>query len=143
MFPDDVETAEDAVTGPDESSDEIVAGPTKAELYEEAQELDIEGRSSMDKDELAEAVEREREGVELSAQPDADVTLPDPKAAARAEAELAQTRARPEGEPDADAPEGLECAAHGGVLAVQAGKFRWRCDRAVVDGECVPEPVDA
>jgi len=30
--------------------------PTKAELVEQARDLDIEGRSSMDKDELAEAV---------------------------------------------------------------------------------------
>lgn len=41
--------------------------PTKDDLMEEAQELDIEGRSSMDKDELAKAVEdaraeKEKEG---------------------------------------------------------------------------------
>lgn len=30
--------------------------PTKDELYEQAQELDVEGRSDMNKDELAEAV---------------------------------------------------------------------------------------
>lgn len=30
--------------------------PTKAELYEKAQALDIDGRSSMDKDELAAAI---------------------------------------------------------------------------------------
>lgn len=32
-------------------------GPTREELYERAQELDIEGRSDMNKDELAQAVE--------------------------------------------------------------------------------------
>lgn len=34
---------------------------TKINLMEEAQELDVEGRSTMDKDELAEAVEEARE----------------------------------------------------------------------------------
>ncbi len=34
--------------------------PTKDELYEEAQELGVEGRSKMDKDELAQAVEKQR-----------------------------------------------------------------------------------
>ncbi|MDP9021650.1 MAG: hemerythrin domain-containing protein [Actinomycetota bacterium] len=34
--------------------------PTKDDLYQEAQDLDIEGRSKMDKDELAEAVEEHR-----------------------------------------------------------------------------------
>jgi hypothetical protein len=41
-------------------ADELPAedeGPSKTELYEQAQELEVEGRSSMDKDELAEAVE--------------------------------------------------------------------------------------
>ena len=33
-----------------------VAGATKAELYERAKQLDVEGRSKMSKDELAEAV---------------------------------------------------------------------------------------
>jgi cation transport regulator ChaB len=33
-------------------------GPTKDELYEKAKELDVEGRSSMSKDELARAVDR-------------------------------------------------------------------------------------
>jgi len=35
--------------------------PTKEELYEKAQELDVEGRSTMDKAELAEAVEEAEE----------------------------------------------------------------------------------
>ena len=35
-------------------------GPTKKELYAQAQKLDIEGRSKMDKDELQRAVKRER-----------------------------------------------------------------------------------
>lgn len=35
---------------------------TKEELYEKAQELDIDGRSSMSKDELAEAVEAHEAG---------------------------------------------------------------------------------
>lgn len=39
-------------------------GPTKAELYEKAQELDIEGRSTMDKDELEKAVEEAEDAVE-------------------------------------------------------------------------------
>ncbi|MEV4368692.1 hypothetical protein AB0J71_16600 [Nonomuraea sp. NPDC049637] len=34
------------------------AGPTKAELYEQAKEADILGRSQMDKDELQEALSR-------------------------------------------------------------------------------------
>jgi hypothetical protein len=33
------------------------AEPSKGELYEQAQELEVEGRSSMSKDELAEAIE--------------------------------------------------------------------------------------
>lgn len=50
----DVSTIDDVPveTGEDQSDD-----PTKAELYDKAQELDIEGRSKMDKDELEEAVE--------------------------------------------------------------------------------------
>lgn len=35
---------------------------TKEELYQEAQDLDIDGRSSMNKDELADAVEAEKNG---------------------------------------------------------------------------------
>ena len=33
-------------------------GPTKQELYERAKELDIDGRSSMTKEQLAEAIAR-------------------------------------------------------------------------------------
>ncbi|HEX2077349.1 MAG TPA: hypothetical protein VHG08_06555 [Longimicrobium sp.] len=35
-------------------------GPTKKELYAQAQKLDIEGRSRMDKNELQRAIQRER-----------------------------------------------------------------------------------
>ena len=38
------------------------AGLSKAELYREAQKLDVEGRSKMSKDELADAVARARRG---------------------------------------------------------------------------------
>jgi DNA end-binding protein Ku len=38
------------------------ADVSKAELYREAQKLDVEGRSKMSKDELAEAVARARKG---------------------------------------------------------------------------------
>jgi Rho termination factor, N-terminal domain len=37
-------------------------GPSKAELYREAQELEVEGRSKMTKDELAAAIEAARQG---------------------------------------------------------------------------------
>jgi Rho termination factor, N-terminal domain len=37
-------------------------GMSKAELYREAQELDVEGRSKMTKDELAAAIEAARQG---------------------------------------------------------------------------------
>jgi hypothetical protein len=37
-----------------------VEGNTKAELYERAKKLDIEGRSKMNKDELAEAIARKQ-----------------------------------------------------------------------------------
>jgi hypothetical protein len=47
------ETEADETTESETTSDEV----TKAELYEQAQELDIEGRSSMDKEELTEAIE--------------------------------------------------------------------------------------
>ena len=40
----------------DEAQAEKPENKTKEELYERAQELDIEGRSKMDKDELQEAV---------------------------------------------------------------------------------------
>lgn len=51
----------DKTTTTDESTETTGATeeePTKEELYEEAQELDVEGRSTMDKDELQEAVEK-------------------------------------------------------------------------------------
>lgn len=38
-------------------------GPTKEELYERAQELDIQGRSDMDKEELAAAIAEEEDGT--------------------------------------------------------------------------------
>jgi hypothetical protein len=37
-------------------------GPSKAELYREAQRLDVEGRSKMTKDELAAAISAARQG---------------------------------------------------------------------------------
>jgi uncharacterized protein YjbJ (UPF0337 family) len=40
-------------------SDALAEDHTREELYEQAQELDIEGRSDMSKDELADAVRRE------------------------------------------------------------------------------------
>lgn len=44
--------------------------PTKGELYERAQELDIEGRSDMDKDELEAAIaEAERAEPEQTQEP--------------------------------------------------------------------------
>lgn len=41
-------------------------GPSRDELYERAQELDIEGRSDMNKDELAAAVEAAESGSDDS-----------------------------------------------------------------------------
>lgn len=55
---DAVEEVRDAAAGGGEPSGD--AGQTKEELYERAQDLDIPGRSSMDKAELAEAVRRQR-----------------------------------------------------------------------------------
>lgn len=52
-------TEEDTSTS--STSDNSNEEPTKEELYEEAQELDVEGRSSMNKDELQEAVEEEKD----------------------------------------------------------------------------------
>lgn len=45
------------VTEENTSTEGATEEPTKDELYEEAKELDVEGRSSMNKDELQEAVE--------------------------------------------------------------------------------------
>jgi hypothetical protein len=50
-------------------------GPTKDELYEKAQDLDIEGRSEMTKDELADAIEA-AEGS--SDAPEATASAPGP-----------------------------------------------------------------
>jgi hypothetical protein len=44
---------------PDDDGDEDTE-PTKQELYKEAQDLDVSGRSKMDKDELKEAVQAEK-----------------------------------------------------------------------------------
>ncbi len=43
-----------------EDASALSEGATRDELYAEAQRLEVEGRSAMDKDELAEAVARER-----------------------------------------------------------------------------------
>lgn len=49
-------------TGPAGDEDGSASGePTKAELYEQARELGVEGRSAMDKEQLAEHVEQARD----------------------------------------------------------------------------------
>ena len=51
-------TEESELDAKDDSSDSNGDSKTKEELLEKAQELDIEGRSKMTKDELAEAIEK-------------------------------------------------------------------------------------
>lgn len=46
--------------------DDLVEEHTSEELYEQAQDLDVEGRSSMDKEELAEAVAEEQVEAEAN-----------------------------------------------------------------------------
>lgn len=55
-------------TSSSDEVEEVLEENTKDELYEEAQEQDIEGRSSMKKDELAEAVVEADAEVETEAQ---------------------------------------------------------------------------
>lgn len=50
---------EQGSTHPGSATTDGEAEPSKAELYEKAKELDIEGRSQMSKEELAQAVEEE------------------------------------------------------------------------------------
>jgi iron-sulfur cluster repair protein YtfE (RIC family) len=63
LFPELREKAGDqlAQLDPEELEDQVTTAPdvdvTKAELYEQAKEADIEGRSSMTKEELAEALD--------------------------------------------------------------------------------------
>ena len=52
------EPRSDSSDSSDNGSDDSTDGKTKDELLEKARELDIEGRSSMNKDELAEAIEK-------------------------------------------------------------------------------------
>lgn len=53
----EAEDAQEAGSSDDESPAASEEEPTKEELYERAQELEVEGRSSMDKGELKDAVE--------------------------------------------------------------------------------------
>lgn len=48
--------------GPRETRGKWTAGLTRAELYERAKELEVEGRSKMSKSELQRAVEEREEG---------------------------------------------------------------------------------